>query len=392
MWQLFLSFRFLTAKKKHAFISVISLISVAGIAIGVAALITVLSVMSGFDNELKEKIIGLNSEILIEKDNGINNYKTISAEIAKVEGVSNIAPFINSQALISADNKTTGIIIRGIDSELEKGVTKLEKFVTIGSYKLTGSDIIAGSELAKKLGVNIGDDISLISPVTKKTYTFKIKGIFNSGMYDYDANIVFIDLADAKNIFNLPDVIGGFELKVKKDFNLTDVKINIQNVLPKDYSVRTWMEANKNLFSALKLEKIVMFIILTLIVVVAALNIASSLIMTVMEKTKDVGILRAIGATKKSIMAIFAINGMMIGLLGTALGVIFGIGISNIIKKYQFVQIPKDIYYIDKIPAEIVPSDVFIIAVSSVIITFIATIYPAFKASNLNITDALRYE
>ncbi len=392
IWELFLSFKFLTAKKKHALISVISLISVAGITIGVAALIVVLAVMSGFDNELKEKIIGFNSEILVEKEAGISDYVSLSEELVRVNGIESVAPFVNAQALLVNNAKTAGVIIRGIDIDVEKNTTSLKKYITKGEFRLSEGEVIMGSELAKKFGANISSTISLVSPVTNKSYDFKIAAFFNSGMYDYDANIVFINIPDARRILNLGDLVGGFEIKIKDRFSPEEVKNNIAAILGYDYTIRTWMESNKSFFSALKLEKLTMFVILTLIVIVAALNIATSLIMTVMEKTKDIGILRAIGATKRSIMAIFALNGTLIGLGGTGLGVGLGILLANVLKKYQFVDIPKDIYYIDKIPVLIIQSDVLAIAISSIVITFLATIYPAYKAASLNITDALRYE
>ncbi len=298
-----------------------------GVAVGVTALIVVLAVMSGFDRDLREKIVGTNSHIIIEKEGGISNYNALVGEINKIQHVKASSPFLNGQALIRQDEQVLGVILRGIDPAREKDVTNIQKYLESGTLNLKKDTVLIGKELSSRLGLKIGDTISLISAADPEPKSFKVAGIFNSGMFEYDMNLIFTNLEGAQNFYSTGNVAGGIGVRVD-DVNSADrIKKDVQKQIGLDYWVRSWSELNKNLFSALKLEKITMFIILALIVVVACFNIASALIMMVMEKTKDIGILKSIGADNRSIRKIFMLDGFLIGFAGTLIGAIGGFGL-----------------------------------------------------------------
>lgn len=405
-WQLFVSLRYLTAKKKEKFISLVSLISILGVAVGVAALIIVISVMSGFDEDLKNKIIGTYSHIEVVSDYGVKPSQEFTDKIMGTKHVMAVSYFLNGQALISKDGNVAGVIVKGINPRDEVRVNSLGKYLKRGTlYDLKDGGIVLGSELASRLGVDIGGTISLISPAfikEKKTKlsnlfsvdgkSFKIVGIFTSGMYEYDSNLAYIDLAGAQELLAVGGMTTGLSIKVDDAFNVDGVKKVLRAELGPTYDVRTWFDLNRNLLEAIKLEKTVMFIILTLIVMVACFNIVSALIMTVLEKTKDIGILKAIGATNGNIMTVFALQGSFIGILGTALGVILGFTACWCLKTYKFINLPHDIYYLDKLPVKMEPYDITIIILSSMLISFLAALYPAYRASRLDPVEALRYE
>lgn len=405
-WQLLVSLRYLTSKHKEKFISAISLISILGVAVGVAALIIVIAVMSGFDEDLKSKIIGTYAHLEIVSDYGVNPSKAFTDKVLNTGNVVAAAYFLNTQALIRHNESVTGVIVKGIEPKNEVRINKLGDYMKRGSLDLSDSGIVIGSELADKLDVKVGDFISLIAPSSvdlKKTAfpgTFKVEGrnyrvsgIFTSGMYDYDMNLAYVSIPEAQGLAGVAgDVVSGMSVKVDNSDDVDDTRRALQAMLGLPYDVRTWVDMNRNLLAALKLEKTVMFIILTLIVMVACFNIASALIMTVLEKTKDIGILKAIGATNFNVMAIFALQGAFIGVLGTALGTGLGTGMCHLLKRYKFINLPKEIYYIDKLPVKLEQGDVQLIVLSSVLISLIATLYPAYKASKLQPVEALRYE
>jgi lipoprotein-releasing system permease protein len=286
----------------------------------------------------------------------------------------------------------TGVIMKGIEPKDEARVTKLGTYLAAGSLNLGRDGIVIGSELARRLKAGIGDGLSVVSPAYVEGRTFKVRGIFTSGMYEYDSNLVYVSILSAQDLLAVKGLVSGIEVKVDDAFGVNDVKRSLQMRLGPAYVVRTWMELNRTFLAALKLEKTVMFVILTLIVLVACFNIASALIMTVLEKTKDIGVLKTIGATNLNVMAIFALQGGMIGVLGTALGAAAGSVLCFLLKAYRFITLPKEIYYIDRLPVNLQIQDVTLIVASSLTITLLATLYPSFQAGRLDPIEALRYE
>src|SRR3990172_4718235 len=323
-YELDIGLRYLKARRKQTFISLITWISIAGVTVGVMALIIVLAVMAGFEEDLRNKILGTNSHIVILEpgSHGMAQYQGAIDKVEKVDHVISATPFIYSQAMLTSTGSVSGVVIRGIDPLREARVTNLAENLKEGSLtdleknNGVGGGVIIGQELARNLGISLGEEITIISPLGKMTpigmvprmKKFWVAGIFDSGMYEYDTGLAFISLKNAQNFFNMGDRVTGIEVKVDDIYKADKIANNIQKLLGVPYWVRDWMEMNKNLFSALKLEKVVMFVILTLIVLVAAFNIISTLIMVVMEKGKDIAILKSMGATNKSIMKIFVIE------------------------------------------------------------------------------------
>lgn len=392
-YEYFVSLRYLLAKRKEKFISIISTISILGVAVGVCALIVVIGVMAGFDNDLRDKIVGTNSHLVIEKEGGIEDPNSVIERINVFPHVIAASPFLNGQVLIVYGNQTNSIILRGITPSEEIKVTRIGEYIKKGSIKnLKGEGILIGSEFANKFNLDVGDAVPIISPFDGKIRNFKVVGIFNSGMYDYDLNLAFVELRRAQELYGMETKVGGVGVKIDDVYLAEDLKMRMQRELGFPYWVRSWMDLNRSLFSALKLEKLAMFVILSLIIIVACLNIISTLIMVVMEKTKDIGILKAIGATNRSIMAIFTLEGFLIGTIGTILGVASGLGLSYLLEKYQFIQLPRDIYYIDRFPVDVQFGDTVAIVIAALMISLLSCIYPAWQASRLNPVDALRYE
>lgn len=397
-YEAWIAMRYLTAKKEP-FLAVINFVAVAGVAIGVAALIVVIAVMTGFDNDLRDKIIGTNAHLTVEKEIGISNFRAVQQEVAKVGGVVATAPYVQGPLFIEYDGQSRGVMGRGIDPVAEPTVTKTKQYLKEGSLdELDDNGIIIGSELAVYLGKNLGNTITIIAPASglsgeKWRHDLKIVGIFNSGMYDYDMNLVLMNIPKAQEIFKMPQgAVGGIAIKIKNVYEAPAIKKALYKALGYSYFVKTWIDSNKNFFAALKLEKFAMFIILTLIVLVASFNIVSTLIVTVTTKIKDIGILKAIGTPRKAIEHIFILKGLSIGFLGTFWGCVGGIGLSLILRKYQFIKLPQDIYYIDRLPVVLEAGDLLTIAGAAILISLLATIYPARKAGALEPVEALRYE
>ncbi|MDQ7838403.1 MAG: lipoprotein-releasing ABC transporter permease subunit [Thermodesulfobacteriota bacterium] len=412
----FIGLRYLKAKRKQTFISVITFISVAGVMVGVMALIVVLAVMTGFEEDLKGKILGLNAHVLVLKyGDSIGDVKGLQEKAEKTKGVVATTPFIYSQAMLSSQLGASGVVLRGIDLKSSKKVINLHRYMVEGSLenleipsgqKAPGGNtegtpgIIIGRELAKNLGVIRGDRVQLMSPtgmitpvgVIPRMEAFRVVGIFDCGMFEYDSSMAFISLRAAQSLLGLGGRITGLEVKVADIYKADQVAAAINNTLGYPYWTRDWMKMNKNLFSALKLEKIAMFIILALIVLVAAFNIVSTLIMVVMEKNKDIAILKSMGATRKSIMKIFVMEGVIVGFTGTILGIIGGFGLTSLLKKYKFIKLPSDVYYISTLPVKVEALDVALISFAAIVISFLATLYPAWQASRLEPATALRYE
>ncbi len=406
-FELFLSIRYLRAKRKQAFISVITVISVLGVMIGVMALVVVLSVMNGFRADLMSKILGVKSHLLVLSYKGaFNDYKRVAGRVGQVEGAVATTPFIHSQVMVNRSGNVSGAILRGIHPQTAGNVLSIEPMIKDGSLSSLKSSwdglptIIIGSELSKQLGAYPGDILNMVSPEGKLTplgrvpnsQKYKVTAVFDSGMYEYDASMVFVSLKEAQAFLGFGDRVSGLEVRVKDVYRSDKVGIKIQNALGNPYWTKDWKVMNRSLFSALKLEKFAMFVILTMIVLVGALNIISTLVMVVMEKTRDVAILRAMGASAKSIMTIFMVQGLLVGLVGTLAGLASGLGICHLLARYKFISLPSDVYYITTLPVRVEFWDVCLVSLSAVVISFLATIYPSWHASKLNPVEAIRYE
>jgi lipoprotein-releasing system permease protein len=407
MFELFLGIRYLKAKRKQRFISVITIISVMGVMVGVMALIVVLSVMNGFRSDLMGKILGVNSHVLVLNLSGtFGGYEKVAEKVKKMDGVVAITPFVYTQVMINNSGRVSGAVLRGVDPRSAARVVNFDKMIKEGSLSSLSSaekgvpSIIIGSELAKQIGAGAGSLVTVISPEgkltplgrTPNTQKFRVTAIFDSGMYEYDASMVYISLGEAQRFLALGDNVTGLELKVKEVYKSDIIARKIQKALGYPYWTKDWKLMNRSLFSALKLEKLTMFIILTMIVLVGALNIISTLVMVVMEKTRDVAILRAMGASARSIMSIFMFQGILVGIIGTLAGLLSGLGLCHLLSRYQFINLPSDVYYISKLPVQVLASDVATVAASAVVISFLATLYPAWYASRLNPVESFRYE
>jgi lipoprotein-releasing system permease protein len=392
-----LTFRYLRAKKDK-FLAVINFVAVAGIAIGVMALIIVIGVMTGFDHELREKIVGANAHIFVERETGVRNYLQLNERLRSLPGVIATTPYIHGNVFLEQGNRAASLILRGVEPSSEGAVTRINSYLAQGKVAdLKNDGVLIGSQMASYYGYNLGDTLTIIAPASGVAgsgwrYQFKVAGIFNSGMYDYDMNLILVTLPSAQKIFNIGPTVTGIGLKLKDPDQAPVVKKEIYGQIGYSYLVRTWMETNANFFAALALEKFAMFVILTLIVLVASFNIISTLIVTVTSKVKDIGILKSIGASRACIHRIFTWQGLAVGAMGTFWGFIGGVSVIFLLKKYQFIKLPQDIYYIDHLPVLIQASDIGLIVGAAMLITYAATIYPAIKAANLEPVEALRYE
>jgi lipoprotein-releasing system permease protein len=407
-YELFISLRYLKAKRKQVFISIITLLSMAGVGLGVMALIIVLSVMSGFEEDLKKKILGTNAHLVVlQQGAGMRDYPEILKKVEEAKGVVAATPFIFTQAMLTSENNVHGIVLRGIDPATAGKVINIESTLKKGSMSGLQKDdgetqpgIFIGKELAQTLGVTLDDSVVLVSPLgalapmgggppMKK---FRIAGIFDSGMYEYDTSLAYISLKNAQKFLAMGDLVSGLEVKVDDIYAVKKIGDRIRKDLGFPFWTKDWMQMNRSLFAALKLERIVMFIILVLIVLVAAFGIVSTLIMVVMEKNKDIAILKSMGATARSIMRIFIFEGLIIGCVGTLIGLGGGYVVCTLLAKYQFITLPSDVYYISRLPVKMNILDFVLVAVSSLGISFLATLYPSWQASRLDPAEALRYE
>ncbi|RWX49141.1 lipoprotein-releasing system permease protein [Candidatus Electrothrix marina] len=403
----FVSFRYLRAKRKQKFISLISVISVLGVAVGVMALIVVLSVYTGFTEGLRDQIIGINAHVMIHRPgSGIADPAQLQADVEAVNGVQASTPNIYGQALITSGQYSSGIAIRGIDPATAGKVLTLESKMVSGRLIDLADDsglplIFLGRELATQLRVDMGWKIRLLSPngtltpmgVLPKVQTCVVGGIFATGMYEYDSTIGFVTLETARRLVGIDnDGVQSLELRVKEIDKADAVAAAVREHIGPSYLVRDWKQANQNLFAALKLEKVGIFIALALIILVASLNIISALVMVVMEKNKDIAILKSMGASTGSIMRIFFYQGAVIGFTGTVLGVGAGLGLCSLLKRYKIIELPSNVYPMSTLPIKVVPDDIIVVAIVAVLITLLATLYPSWKASRIRPADALTYE
>lgn len=412
-FEILVGMRYLRAKQKNGFVSFISLVSIIGIALGVAALIIVLSVMNGFQREIQAKIIGVTSHMQITSaaPNTLSDWQS-DAELAKKnKQVIATAPYIDGQGLVSFDGNVSGVLIRGIDPVQEKQVNDVYNKVTDGSFASLTEDkfnIVIGKNLAEQLGARVGDKITIITPdgqitpagMIPRLKQFTVGGIFDTHMYEYDSSLVFIGLHTAQILFKTGENVTGLRLKVSDVMQTQSIKLDLYNILPNDVLVTDWIDQHQNYFSAVAMEKKMMFIILTLIVAVATFNLVSTLIMTVNEKKSDIAILRTLGATQRNILKIFMLQGSVAGLIGTFSGTFFGVIIAyyigDIVHGIELLThhklISGDVYLIDYLPSEVKLWDVLSIMSVSILLSLGATIYPSKKAAQCNPAEALRHE
>lgn len=405
----FVSGRYLRTRQKRAFISLITVLSIAGVTVGVMALIVVIAVMAGFENDLKSRIMGIRPHLVLTKKQGdVGDYKQILAKMKPIGEIETASAFITTQVVLRTTTRAAGAVLKGIEAAQGKiGISSVDtsrlstraraKAASGANDQLPG--IILGKELAANLGVILGDTVYMISPRGMLSpaghipamIKFVVADLFESGMYEFDGTLAFVDLKQAQKILRMPTSVSGIEIRLQDMDRIKAVTSAIEKVVDSDYVIEDWKQMNRSLFSALRLEKTVMFIILALIVLVAAFNIAGSLVMMVMEKRKDIAILKAMGATSRSISRIFVIKGLMIGLVGTALGTSAGLMLCTLLRRYSFIQLPADVYYINTLPVNMKISDAVLIALCALIICFAATLYPARQAAGIDPVEAIRH-
>ncbi len=405
-YPIFIALRYLKSKKKHRGISFNTVITTGGVAVGVMALLVVLSVMSGFHEDLRKKILGVNAHVVVlNYTGGIENHEGVIKKLKTIPRVTGASPFVLGQVMVSKGKRAHGVYLRGIDPEYEDQTTSLRAHMKEGSLDNLTEDstlpgIILGSELSGILGAYVGDEINVISPVQEigpmgmlpRVRKFRVVGLFEVGMYEYDTNLALTSLKAAQEFFRTGNAVTGIELRIDDIYSAPEVRERVQEILGPPFYARDWMQMNKNLFSALKLEKFTMFVILTLIILVASFNIISTLIMNVIEKEREIAILKAMGATNRAIMAIFIFQGLMIGLAGTTIGVTGGYLLGYLLNTYEIIKLPPDVYYLSSIPVKMNLSDFVAVSLSAICISFLATIYPAYQAARLNPVEPLRYE
>lgn len=405
-YQLLIALRYLKSKKRRKSLSFSVFISICGVAVGVMALLVVLSVMTGFHEDLQKKILGANSHVIVLNYRGpIEDHASVSDKLKNEPHIIAMSPFVMGQVMVSHGKKAHGVFLRGIDTDLEAKTTDILKYLKDTKIEDIRQQeglpwIIVGRELSFILGVLPGDVLNVISPMGEigplgmlpKARPFRVAGIFEIGMFEYDTNLVLTDMKSAQDFFGYGNNVTGIALRLDDIYKASIVRDAVSKKLTFPFYAKDWIQMNRNLFSALKLEKFAMFVILTLIILVASFNIVSTLMMNVMDKQKEIAILKSIGATNHGIMVIFMIQGLVIGIIGTLLGVIGGYILGSIIDSYEIIKLPADVYYLSKLPVKMKLLDFVVVSVSAVLISFISTIYPSYQAARLQPVELLRYE
>ncbi len=412
-FELFIALRYLFSKRRQTFIYVISIMSILGVALGVGALVVVLGVYNGFTTDIRDKILGANAHGIVMSyiPGSLDNAPQVTDSILKTQGVTGATPFIYTEVMLSSPNGVKGLVLRGIDPKTAPKVLSILRNMQTGSIDGLTKDpsakgakipgIVIGAELAKRLHLTVDSRVNLLSASNQKSTAgfapavkpFKVVGIFKTGMFEYDASLGFVSLEAARDVLGLPDNrISGIEIAVADLYNADKIAKNVENSLGSAYYVRHWMEMNANLFAALQLEKIGMFILLAMVVLIGSFSIVTTLVMLVMEKTRDIAILMSMGATRNMIKHIFMLQGTIIGVVGTALGYVLGISLALLLKRYQFIKLPKGVYTIDHLPILLTWSDTLLVGICAMVLCFLATIYPARQAARLEPAEALRYE
>jgi len=401
-----------SGQRRNHFISFISMISLLGITLGMTALITVMSVMNGFQKEVRTRILGVAAHVQVSGANGtLTDWQTVANEVARHPQVLATAPYINAQGLVSFDQSVRGLMVRGILPEAEDKVADLASMMKKGKLAalVPGEfNIVIGIELARILGVSVGEKIVLIAPqgqvtpagVVPRLKQFTVAGIFEVGHFEYDSSLALIHLQDAQKLYRMDEQVSGVRLKLKDLFAAPQVARELSALVSSDVYISDWSRQHANYFRAIQIEKKMMFLILALIIAVAAFNIVSTLVMAVTDKQADIAILRTLGASPGSIMKIFMVQGTLIGVIGTVLGVSGGlllafnveavVGLIESLFRVQFLS--REVYYISEIPSDVQFADVVSVAAMSFALTFLATIYPSYRASQVNPAEALKYE
>ncbi|MDR2744608.1 MAG: lipoprotein-releasing ABC transporter permease subunit [Desulfovibrio sp.] len=406
-FEFFVALRYLFSRRRQTFIYVISVMSILGVALGVGALVVVLGVYNGLTTDMRDKILGANAHgvVLSHVPSAFENNAGLSRSIADVPGITGELPFIYTEVMLSAGGGVKGVVLRGVDPRKAPRVLTLLTHMQSGSaadLERPGTPgIIVGAELARRLALTPGSRVNLLSPSGQKGSTgysprvrpFEVAGVFKTGMFEYDSSLAFVTLAAARDILGLPpDFLSGIEITVEDVFRADEIAGRLAETLGTPFYVRTWMDMNANLFAALKLEKFGMFILLAMVVLIGSFSIVTSLVMLVMEKTRDIAILMSMGATAAKIRRIFMLQGSIIGLVGTLLGYALGFTLGFLLKRYQFIKLPDNVYTTDHLPIMITVHDVILVGASALALCFLATLYPARQAARLNPAEALRYE
>lgn len=407
-FELFIALRYLLTKREHSFISVISLMSVLGVGLGVAALIVTMSVMSGFSTEFRDKLLGLSSHVIAGVSGApLRNFPAQMEKVASIKGVSAVTPIIYSEVMLSKAGAPKGVILRGIDLDSARGVLTIHKDMVDGRLEDLGADsavpgILLGYELASRLGVNVGSTVNVLTPslrgsavgFTPKVKIFQVVGLFKTHMYEYDSSSAFVSLAAAQEMLGFKsDAAMYLDVRLHDPDEAPAISSEILKKLGgMPYYVRTWIDMNGNIFAALKLEKAGMFVVLIMIVLVGSFSIITSLVLLVMEKTRDIAILMSMGATADSIRRIFLLQGCIIGGVGTIMGYILGLGAALAIREFQFIKLPPDVYPMDTIPVRLDWVDLTAIGITAFLLCFVSTLYPASKAASLKPVEALRHD